>query len=252
MTTDLPLDDFRYFLKDEVRLTVDFRKTDQSRGVPPPAVEKEVAAGKKRFDLPGPSDWKNIKPITLIDAMRARKSHRVYTQEPMTIEDLGFLLWATQGIRSLVNAGTALRTVPSAGARHPFETYLCVSNVTGLPQGLHRYLPIDHQVVLERTIPDIRNRIINATYGQSFVGKAPVSFIWTAIPYRTEWRYGNAAHKVIALDAGHVCQNLYLAVEAVGAGTCAVGAYHQEEMDNLLGVDGKDEFTVYLAPVGKI
>ena len=79
-----------------------------------------------------------------------------------------------------------------------------------------------------------------------------MTFVWTAIPYRMEWRYGMAAHKVIAIDAGHVCQNLYLACEAVDAGTCAIAAYDQERMDRLLGVDGSEEFTVYLASVGKI
>ncbi|MFO7569003.1 MAG: nitroreductase family protein, partial [Smithellaceae bacterium] len=67
---------------------------------------------------------------------------------------------------------------------------------------------------------------------------------------RMEWRYDLAAHKVIAIDAGHVCQNLYLACEAIGAGTCAVAAYDQEACDALLGVDGHEEFTIYLAPVG--
>jgi len=72
------------------------------------------------------------------------------------------------------------------------------------------------------------------------------------MPYRMEWRYDLAAHKAIALDAGHVCQNLYLACAAIGAGTCAVAAYHQQFMDQLLRVGGKDEFTIYLAPVGKV
>ena len=79
-----------------------------------------------------------------------------------------------------------------------------------------------------------------------------MTFLWTAIPYRMEWRYDIAAHKVIAIDAGHVCQNLYIACEAIGAGTCAVAAYHQELMDSLLGVDGTEEFTLYLAAVGKV
>ena len=69
---------------------------------------------------------------------------------------------------------------------------------------------------------------------------------------RTEWRYAEASYKVIALDAGHVCQNLYLACEAIGAGTCAIAAYNQALADELLGIDGDEEFTVYLAPVGKI
>lgn len=67
-----------------------------------------------------------------------------------------------------------------------------------------------------------------------------------------EWRYGEVSYKVIALDVGHVCQNLYLACEAVEAGICAIGAYDQEDMDALLGVDGKEEITIYIAPVEKI
>jgi len=72
-----------------------------------------------------------------------------------------------------------------------------------------------------------------------------------APPHRMEWRYGLAAHKVIAIDAGHVCQNLYLACEAIGAATCAIAAYDQGEIDKLLRIDGQDEFTIYLASVGK-
>ena len=80
---------------------------------------------------------------------------------------------------------------------------------------------------------------------------AAVVFVWTAIPYRAEWRYSIIAHKDIAIEAGHICQNLYLVCEAVGAGTCAVTSYHQKKIDELIGVDGEEEFTVYLAPVGK-
>ena len=79
-----------------------------------------------------------------------------------------------------------------------------------------------------------------------------VVFVWTALPYRTEWRYTFLAPKIIAQDSGHVCQNLYLACEAIEAGTCAIGAYDQVAMDAALGVDGDEEFTVYVATVGKI
>jgi len=87
---------------------------------------------------------------------------------------------------------------------------------------------------------------------QVFIGKAPVTFIWAVIPYRMEWRYHLAAARVIGMDVGHVCQNLYLACQAVGCGTCAIAAFHQEGMDTLIQVDGTDEFVFYLAPLGKI
>jgi len=169
------------------------------------------------------------------------------------LAELSFLLWATQGIRQRLNRATALRTVPSAGARHALETYLCVFQVEGLEPAIYRYLPLEHEMLREFPMPpDARAKLTDAALGQSFVAEAAVTFIWTAIPYRMEWRYGLTAHKLIALDAGHVCQNLCLACEAIGAGTCAVAAYHQQLMDRLVQVDGAEEFVVYLAPVGKV
>jgi SagB-type dehydrogenase family enzyme len=124
--------------------------------------------------------------------------------------------------------------------------------VEGLEKGIYRYLPLEHSLVFVRTVDNLPGHLVAATHGQSFAGQAAVTFIWTAIPERTEWRYAEASYKVIALDAGHVCQNLYLACEAIGAGTCAIAAYDQILSDALLGVDGNEEFTVYIAPVGKI
>jgi len=98
----------------------------------------------------------------------------------------------------------------------------------------------------------LEDKVGRACRGQTFVGRGAVVFIWTVIPYRAEWRYSVVAPKMIALDAGHLCQNLYIAATAIGAGTCAIGAYDQQAMDALLGVDGKEEFVIYAAPVGKI
>jgi len=246
------IDQFRCFLKDSVRLTIDFSRTDQSRGVPPPPIEKPFPPDGNRIDLAKQKDWNAVARIDILSAIQNRKSHRHFLPEPLTLEELSFLLWATQGIRKKLDAGTAYRTVPSAGCRHALETYLCVLNVQGLNTGIYRYLPLEHQLLFEFPEEELSEKIVTATLGQPFFGKAPVSFIWTVIPYRMEWRYDIAAHKVIAIDAGHVCQNLYLATSAIGAGTCAVAAYHQELMDQLLRVDGKDEFTIYLAPVGKV
>ena len=156
--------------------------------------------------------------------------------------------------RSIIGAVLSALGHPggSAGGRHSFETYLAVMNVEGLGPGLYRYLPLEHQLVQLREDGNLGSALANATLGQSFCGAGAVTFVWTTLPYRMEWRYDRAAHRVIPIDAGHVGQNLYLACEAIGAGTCTVAAYDQDAMDQLLGVDGKDEFTLYLAPVGKI
>ena len=250
--SDFLIKKYRYFLKDSIRKTIDFSETDQSRGIPPPPIEKPYSQDAKRVNLVLNDKWENIKKIDLISAMENRKSRRDFLPEPLTLEELSFLLWATQGIRKRFDKSTALRIVPSAGARHSLETYLCVFNIKGLDAGFYRYLPVEHQVVFEFDEKNASEKISGATFGQSFIGESAVTFIWTAIPYRMEWRYGLAAHRVIALDAGHVCQNLYLACEAISAGTCAIAAYNQDAMDQLLRVDGEDEFTIYLAPVGKI
>lgn len=246
------LEQYRYFLKDSVRLTIDFSRTGQFRGKTPPPIQKPAAKGQKIIDLIQKDKWRSVAGVDLLTCIQNRRSHRVFRPEPLTLEELSFLLWATQGIQRKVDPSTAYRTVPSAGCRHALETYLCVLNIKDLEAGIYRYLPLEHQLVLERTEGRLNDRIVTAGLEQPFLGKAPVTFVWTAVPYRMEWRYDIAAHKVIAIDAGHVCQNLYLACGAVGAGTCAVGAYHQEFMDNLIGVDGTDEFTIYLAPVGKV
>ncbi len=241
----------RDFLKDSLRQTINFRFTDQHQGVEPPPIQKPQRPEQKLIELPGSEDWTSFRGTDLLDAITNRKSHRRFKGESLSLAELAFLLWSTQGIKKELAPGTALRTVPSAGCRHPFETYLLISNVDELEVGVYRYLPIEHALVLERRHEDLVEKLTPATLGQTFTAAAPVVFVWTVIPYRTEWRYTTAAHRVILMDVGHVCQNLYLACAAIGCGTCAVAAYNQELMDQLVDVDGIDEFTVYLAPVGK-
>jgi SagB-type dehydrogenase family enzyme len=244
--------ELRGFLKDTLRKQLDFAQTDQNRGVPPPLLEKPAPPDGPLCTLPKPGTLQGILPVSVEQAIRSRKSHRRFMQTPLTLDELSFLLWATQGFRRRVNEATALRTVPSAGARHPFETYLGVRNVDSLVEGFYRFLPLAHQLVFLFSEMEMAERMAKASLGQEFVGKSAVTFYWVALPYRTEWRYGAASAKVIALDAGHICQNLYLACEAIGCGTCAIAAYDQELTDSLLRLDGVEEFVCYLAPVGKV
>ena len=241
----------RFFLKDSIRKTVDFSATRQSLGYPPPPVEKPVHGDGAIIPLPRPGEWKEICAITVEEAISRRCSVRKFSSLPLSLDEFAFLLWATQGFRSTPGPEGGFRTVPSAGCRHPFETYITVFRVEGLNRGLYRYLPVEHGLIFLGCPEHLEARAAQAAMGQPFAGKSAVTFIWTAIPSRTEWRYGEASVKVIALDAGHVCQNLYLACQAVRAGTCAIAAYDQEAADGLIGVDGEEEFVVYMAPVGK-
>ena len=245
----------RAFLKDDIRQRTDFSQSDQSLGRPMPPVEKPLAQGQRALPLPG---WQGR--LTLENDIAAliarRKSARKYPEEPLSAEELSFLLWATQGVRK-IKGERVLRHVPSAGNRHAFETYLALTRPAaardgqGFEAGLWRYLPLSHSLVFLGCPDGLPERITEAALDQAFVGLAPVTFIWSAFPYRMEWRYREASYKVLAIDAGHVCQNLYLAAEAAGLVTCAVAAYDQPAADRLLGLDGEDEFVVYMAPVGR-
>jgi SagB-type dehydrogenase family enzyme len=244
----------RFFLKDTIRQLVDFRRTEQSRAVPPPPLQKPAPPDALRVALPDPSAFGPAVNKPLLTALQERRSVRRFSDDPLALPELAFLLWAAQGVREGEGPVGVFRTVPSAGARHPFETYVAVRNVEGVDGGIYRYLPLDHELVLVRAAPagELAGDLTNACLGQRFAGQAAATFLWTAIPRRTEWRYGPASYKVIAVDAGHVGQNVYLACAAIEAGTCAIGAYDQDACDALLGVDGRDEFTVYIAPVGKV
>ena len=223
--------------------------TDQRREFDTPPIQKDFIG--ELIKLP------DINPDLLTkkdvyECINNRRSRRNFTDQKITLDELSFLLWATQGVqRTFQDGKITIRTTPSGGARHPFETYLAVFNVHGLNQGVYRYLPLEHAITFLFNEDDLANKVIAAAARQDFAGETGVTFIWAAIPYRTEWRYGFASAKTILLDCGHICQNLYIACEALKLGTCAIAAYDQKKIDELLKLDGEDEFAVYLAPVGR-
>jgi len=229
--------------------------TDQQNNIPPPALEKPFDRNLTQIELPDP-EFNSFSGSLLTTAIQARKSHRKYTNTSISIEELNYLLWATQGVKNVSNrngkAIASFRSVPSAGARHPFETYLIIFNVETLEPGVYRYLPFENKLLFLHKEENLHDKIIEATLGQKFSGESAVVFVWSTIPYRAEWRYNISAQKGILLDAGHVCQNLYLACEEIGSGTCAISAYDQQKIDELLKLDGNDEFVVYISPVGKL
>ena len=231
-------------------------QSDQNEKLPQPPLEKGAISSKI---IPLTKDFDNvIKNNNFLEILNNRVSRRNYSKEALSLVELSFLLWATQGVKKVIGKErkATMRTVPSAGARHPFETYVFVNNVEGLEAGLYHYIALEHTLEFVQTINDQVDSLSIATFGQVFYANAPVAFAWTVMPYRTEWRYTVKAHKYALIDIGHVCENLYFACEALGLGTCAIGAYDQEAFDGLLNLDSKPssdknaEFVVYAASVG--
>ena len=228
-------------------------ETDMMKGLPIPPIEKPCLEDAQLIDLPSHEECRAISQTLLVEAIASRRSRRLFTDGPLELRELAFLLWATQGVHRLIRDGlVTLRSVPSGGGMHPFETYVAAHQVGGLKQGIYRYVATEHKLLpLPGEWPDLPRRLTAAANGQPYVGKAAAVFVWTARPARTEYRYGDDCLKDILISVGHICQNLYLACEAVGLGTCATVAYQQDQLDELLGVDGHDEIPLYLAPVGR-
>jgi SagB-type dehydrogenase family enzyme len=224
--------------------------SEQDRGLPQPPLEQEPEAGLPQLALPAP-DGLNIPAKDLREAIEHRRSLRRYSRTPLALEELSFLLWCTQGVRKVVPGSATFRNVPSAGARHAIETYLLVNNVQGAPEGLYRYSGLRHALIEMSRNAGLADQLTSACLGQSFVKTSAVTFAWAAAVERMRWRYGERGYRYLLLDAGHVCQNLYLAAEAVGCGVCAIAAFADEAVDRLLGFDGEERFTLYLAAVGK-
>ena len=182
--------------------------------------------------------------------LQSRKSTRKFSSKPMTCGELSFLLYACSGIRSKENK-FMFRTVPSAGALYPVETYTVINAVNDVPQGLYHYNVRKH--ALECVTPaDLRSEITEAALGQGMCGSAGCVFIWTAVFQRCKWKYGQRAYRYVYLDAGHIGAHLSLAATALNLGSCQIGALYDEEVNKLLGVDGIEESVVYMSVVGNI
>ncbi|MEZ4599746.1 MAG: SagB/ThcOx family dehydrogenase [Syntrophotaleaceae bacterium] len=225
--------------------------SDQQRNLPQPPLTWPGQEDRANIDLPAPAGLV-VKPVDMLEVITRRVSHRDYADVPLSLLELSYLLWCTQGVKKVYADYMTLRTVPSAGARHAFETVLLVNRVEDLEPGVYRYLAIGHRLELVSTLPDFAERFTAACYDQRFIADCGVTFLWVAVPYRMTWRYSERGYRYLHLDAGHVCQNLYLAAEAIGAGVCAVAAFNDEELNSLLGLDPEEAFVIYLAAVGKL
>lgn len=222
----------------------------QSRGEPQPPLELPYDVTQRLVDLPAP-DALAVPPVDLRTLIEDRITVRQYTSQPLTLAELSYLLWCTQGVKPSDVKNVTRRTVPSAGARHAFETLLLVNNVEGLEPGLYRFVASLHKLVRLSAAPDIGAQIMAACNNQLQVGRSAVTFIWVAVPERMTWRYNERGYRYMLLDAGHVCQNLYLAAWALGCGTCAIAAYSDDALNAALALDGETQFVIYLGTVGK-
>lgn len=192
--------------------------------------------------------WK-LSEARIIPLLQNRRSRRKFSPGFMDLDGLAFILWCSQGLTA--KAGTHyLRTAPSAGALYPIETYLSVHNVEGISAGLYHFDPLLFQLELLKD-KDMKVDIAHAFLGQTFMENAAVNIIWTSIARRTLAKYGDRGGRYIFLDAGHICQNVLIAAEAINCGSCPVAAFYDQDVNNLLDIDGVEETAIYGASIGK-
>ncbi len=184
------------------------------------------------------------------DVLNRRRSQRNFSSKTMPLDDLALLIAATQGLTG-PKGQTMFRAAPSAGALYPVETYMLVNRVQTLDTGIYHLNSFDQTLELIRR-GDHGKTCAQAALGQNMAGNSAATFIWTAIPGRSKWKYHERAYRYIYLDAGHIGQNLYLAATALGLGCCTIGAFFDSEINDLIGIDGQTETAIYLGTVGSL
>jgi SagB-type dehydrogenase family enzyme len=225
--------------------------TPQESGqVPQPPLELPLPDGVLLIPLT-PRDQIEVPAMDVRTAIEARRTVRQYAQTPFTLAEFTYLLWVSQGVKHISKRPTTARTVPSAGARHAFETYCVVNRVEGLEPGLYRYMAIENALIKLEAPTDIAAKVAQACLDQSQVTNSAATFIWVAVVERMFWRYVERGYRYLHLDAGHVCQNLALGAEQLGGGICPIAAFDDEELNKVLKLDGEGMFVIYLAAAGK-
>jgi len=222
----------------------------QQKGQAQPPLQDKFDNLAELIDLPGPESL-DLSLLDFKQLIYKRRSLRNYSKISLSLEELSYLLWASQGVKKVVSGKATFRTVPSAGARHALETFLLVNNVKNLKPGLYKFCAIEHKLILVSAEENIADKITYGCHEQKFVKSCAATFIWIADVYRMTWRYGERGYRYLHLDVGHVCQNLYLAAESINSGACGIAAFDDDLLNSVLKLEGEKKFVIYLATVGK-
>ncbi len=184
--------------------------------------------------------------VSVEEALRLRRSIRNYKDEPLQLEELSQLLWSAQGITN----ERGFRTAPSAGATFPLEMFVVVNNVEHLGKGIYHYHPHEHQLAFLRE-EDVSSALFRACLSQSMILDGGAVLVFAAVFERTTSRYGERGERYVYNEIGHAGQNVHLQAAALNLGTVVIGAYRDDEVEEILQL-GDRYRVLYLMPVGKI
>lgn len=203
-----------------------------------------VASSAPVVGVPLPSP-RTAGELSLEQALARRRSVRDFASDPLTLSQVGQLLWAAQGDS---DPAGGRRTAPSAGGLYPLEVHAAVRRVAALPAGVYRYLPGSHSLERVRA-GSVAEPLADAALSQTAVAQAPLTLAVSAVFSRTTGKYGERGRRYVVLEAGHAAQNVCLQAVALGLGTVTIGAFSDESAARVLGLP-RDETVLYLLPVG--
>ncbi len=127
---------------------------------------------------------------------------------------------------------------------------VCGGNgIEGVADGIYHYDVAQHSLTLHHK-GDVRLELARAALGEEFIYQAPVDIVICALYQRTTPRYGGRGERYVHMEVGHAGQNIYLQAVALGLATVAVGAFHDEEVREVLRLD-KQYKPLYIMPVGR-
>ncbi|MDP8923175.1 MAG: SagB/ThcOx family dehydrogenase [Chloroflexota bacterium] len=178
-----------------------------------------------------------------------RRSVREYADRHVTLAELSRLLQDANGITDERDPTLAFRAAPSSGALYPVEVYPVIFSVDGVAPGVYHYDVRAHRLTLLRP-GDFREEMFQAAVAQEMLLRCDLVLVLTGLWPRVQWKYVERSYRYILLEAGHVGQNVYLAATALGLGPCGIGAFFDDQVNRLLGLDEREEQSVYLLALG--
>jgi SagB-type dehydrogenase family enzyme len=229
----------------------DYSTVDLVLRVPEPPHELPTRVGQTVIKLPSPKRFK-VKDVPVRKAIESWEPVGFFARSSISLAELSYLLWCTQGFRKTVAETFQLRNVPSSGSRYPLETYFVANDVEGLETGLYRYLPQSNNIVAERLDSNLTLEMSTASLNFKIMTRAAITFLWVAVPYRSVWALGNRGYRSALIEAGHTCQNLILAAAGLGYEVFPTDMFHDELIMKLADLDPETQWPVYLAAVGKV
>ncbi|AIO69521.1 nitroreductase family protein [Burkholderia oklahomensis] len=196
--------------------------------LPAPAEEAAPAI----VDLPQPDLGAGL---PLMAALSLRASTREFSSATLAPTTLGELLWAAGGVNRPVTGG---RTAPSAHAFNEIDIYVA------LPDGVYRYDPVLHRLLLKRSI-DARN----LTGYQDFVGAAPLDLVYVVRSSRLQSMPKPLRETFSAVAAGAIAQNVALYCASAGLGCVVRGWINHRLLADALSLN-EDELPILAQTVG--